>query len=183
MFNNIFDQLPSFWAYKVSRSFTESSEMNQTVLAIVILILAVPELSFACRCEGWNEERQFDLAKTVFLAKVTSVHAPINLDELKYDDPSLNGEHGPSPGPLRIRFHVEEVVKGDPRNIAFLQTGYGTGDCGVDVRAGHSYVFFPDRWGYLSICSGEAFRFHPLNQDHIAFLDRLRARAKSSRLK
>lgn len=60
----------------------------------------------------------------------------------------------PGWGGVAASFQLIEVVKGPDQRPSQVVTGHGSGDCGVPISVGISYIFFISAEGEVDICSG-----------------------------
>ncbi len=119
-----------------------------------IALSCVSQWAAACSCVNSTAEQRFDQAQHVFVARIRSVEdiasAPMYVLARKRGedwDPEPGRDYG-----LRARFVVEKRIKGDARLVDSLVTGYGGGDCGVDLRPGRTYVIATGHEGGVGIC-------------------------------
>ena len=124
------------------KHFIDTSIMLIRLLALVFAISFMGNAS-ACSCLGSSHlQAKFNSAEYVFVAQVLS----------KADVASREEPLG-SPGVL-VRLRLGEVFKATLPAPAHVTTGMGSGDCGVPIFLGLSYVFFVDKLGQIDICSG-----------------------------
>ncbi|HWT16820.1 MAG TPA: hypothetical protein VN581_13665 [Patescibacteria group bacterium] len=144
---------------------------------IGLLLAACGTLAQACSCTIGSADASFDRAEHVFVARITQIEDIASMSRWKFAqqdedwDPEVGVDYG-----LRMRFEVETTIKGDPRSLPHLVTGYGGGDCGVPVLPGGYLLVATDPRGEVRYCSlGRELRL--LNCADIEWLDRLRKRA------
>ena len=117
---------------------------------------------FACSCVPRTVEEKFANASTVFVGRILSAQ------EIRGEQPRLSAVVG--------TFRVSETLKGNPERLSVVETGYGGGDCGVQLLVGETYVFFADAAGRVNICTGTAGYTAGYEPDDAA-LEKLRALA------
>jgi len=96
----------------------------------------------ACSCILLTLKQQFDMAEHVFVARIENMQKT----ESRPSHPQWRGILG--------EFTVQQTLKGKPNTLQAIETGFGQGDCGVSLVAGHTYLFFTDKTGSVDICSG-----------------------------
>lgn len=149
---------------------------------LIFMLLLTPIDLMACSCGDRTDRELYENAYSIFIGKVTSIYAPINgryPKAPKYDNTALNDKKFVDLAPVRIIFQIVEVLKGKPENIESLKSGYGGGDCGYRTTVGEEYVFFTDKVGKISICSG-AWRYNPKNPKVIKGIELLKSFTRNS---
>jgi hypothetical protein len=99
-------------------------------LTLVIALLAA-FLSFeavACSCGSKNIKEVVDASQHIFVAEITS--SKKNPDS----DSTWNR--------VSADFQVIDVIKGEPRELDHLYSGFGGGDCGIPFLVGHKLIVF-----------------------------------------
>lgn len=112
-------------------------------LVATALLLTLAETASACSCITRTTLRQhYAAAEHVLVGRVLATN------EVKS---RLNA---PGWGGVVAKIELIEVIKSHPRRPTQVVTGQGSGDCGVPMIVGTSYVFFIDPNGEVDICSG-----------------------------
>ena len=110
----------------------------------VIFLLGIASQVQACSCVRKNgtPEYYYSRATQVFVARVVATR-----------EIAQRGDQSKRAG-VAATFTLGEVLKGNPRHLRTIESGYGNGDCGVPLLVGSTYVFFtgPDR--EVNICNG-----------------------------
>ncbi len=104
----------------------------------ILLILLFPSLSMACSCDKVNMEEIIKSSKYVFVATITST--------------KLNGSGEEFLKSVAADFKVVESLKGNPKEIKKLYSGFGGGDCGLPFNVGFQYIIYTND-GTVDICS------------------------------
>ena len=83
----------------------------------------------------------------------------------------------PQWGGVAADFQIVEPIKGNPLLLhQGVQSGYGSGDCGVPLLVGVTYVFFAGAQGEIDICSGTRSHVQG-HEEHDSFLRGLKSLA------
>lgn len=109
----------------------------------------------ACSCARTSAEEKFDSADHVFVARITAVSDP---DDRSFASRFVRGTRDPGDPQeqgLHVSFVVEHTIKGQPELLDHLVTGYGGGDCGLDLRPGRPYLIATRDNGYVGYCGLE----------------------------
>lgn len=118
-------------------------QFARTLLVAVALAGAFAGSAFGCSCITRTTLREHVVhAKHVVVGRVvatTEVNSRLS---------------APGWGGVAASFQLIEVVKGGDRRPSQVVTGHGSGDCGVPMSVGTSYVFFISAEGEVDICSG-----------------------------
>ena len=149
------------------------------ILAILVTIL-IGNAGFACSCPVVAFETLVDQSDSILIVRIVSVEDALagsgrSIWARYKDDPPLYSE-GSNYG-LRAEFTVLRTLKQTGALPSMLRTGYGGGDCGVDLTPGTNYLLLTDSSGSVTLCSGSrAVGFHDgINcrmQNYIAAIER-----------
>ena len=117
--------------------------LHLRLLALFAFTLAFIDSAFACSCiTRTTLAEHVSAANYIFIGRVVAVHEIKSLPDM------------PSWGGVRVKFELQETIKGTRPYPKSLTTGYGSGDCGVPMFVGTSYIFFASPNGAIDICSG-----------------------------
>ena len=125
---------------------------------ILIALLNIPSLSYACSCGIINIKEVITESKHVFVAGVKSV---------KIGKPGK--DHMKS---VVAEFQLIESIKGNPKEIKKLYSGFGGGDCGIPLNVGWQYIVYTND-GVISVCSGS--RRYPGKENDDGYTEAVRA--------
>jgi hypothetical protein len=118
-------------------------QFARTFFFAVALTCAFASTAFGCSCIARTTLREHFLhAEHVVVGNViatTEVNSRLST---------------PGWGGVAASFQLIEAVKGHDRRPTQVVTGHGSGDCGVPMSVGTSYVFFISTEGEVDICSG-----------------------------
>lgn len=106
---------------------------------ILLFTFLIPATSFACKCEKPNIEETIKNSKYVFIARITSTR--VNGSGEKF----LKG--------VVAEFKLVKSLKGNPKELKKLFSGFGGGDCGIQFNVGFQYIIYANN-GSVGICSG-----------------------------
>jgi len=117
---------------------------------ILFFLMLVPSYSFACSCLHQPLSKHVADAKSIYVGVLTSS----KIIEAKSDKewPYVEGS-----------ISVETIIKGSPKKIEKVRTGFGGGDCGIPMTIGRAYViFFENEQYHIGSCgaSGQIQRYH-----------------------
>ena len=115
--------------------------LTTTILLGVFSLFWTPG-SYACSCILLTLKQQFQMADHVFIADITQVRET----QSRPSHPQWAG--------VLADFQLKQGFKGNPNALRNIETGFGKGDCGVGLVAGHTYLLFADKMGAVDICSG-----------------------------
>lgn len=137
------------------------------LLPLMFAVCAVADAS-ACSCiTRTTLDEQFSHARYVFVGRVLSREEIASRDEPK-------GRPG-----VVAKFQLLEVLKAKHPPTPKVVTGVGSGDCGVPIFLGMSYVFFVGPQGEIDICSGTR-PYVRGNEDLERYLAEVRSLAKKN---
>lgn len=107
---------------------------------IILLVLSLlPSLSIACSCGKVDLEKVIKNSKYVFIATITST--------------KINGSGDEFLKSVAADFKLVKSLKGNPKTLKKLYSGFGGGDCGIPFNVGFQYIIYTND-GTTSICSG-----------------------------
>lgn len=117
------------------------AHMNQLIALIFAIILLSDATACSCLTRTTLRE-QVEFADHIFVGRV-----------LSKENVALHKEPKGWPG-IAARFQLLEVLKANSPLPTKIITGIGSGDCGVPIFLGLSYVFFAGPKGEIDICNG-----------------------------
>ena len=129
---------------------------------LAIILSALPSGASACSCVKRTLEQQFNESSFVFVGKV------IDKREVK------SRTSQPGWGGWAAKVSVAKAIKGEPRLLPGVESGYGQGDCGIRLLVNASYIFFANAEGDVNICSGTQTYIQGL-EPHEQVLNRIEA--------
>jgi hypothetical protein len=105
---------------------------------ILLILLLFPSFSFACSCEKADLEEIITKSKYVFIATITST--------------KINGSGEDFLKSVAADFNLVKTLKGNPKELKKLYSGFGGGDCGLPFNVGFQYIIYTND-GTADICS------------------------------
>lgn len=126
----------------------------------LFLVFALTGQAHACSCGKRTLEQQFSEAGNVFVGRVASTSEISS----RASDPDRGG--------VAATFTLVKDLKGNTTPSLKVQSGYGSGDCGIPLLVGTSYLFFVSKDAEINICSGTQV-FVPGYEPHDRLLKRL----------
>ena len=128
-----------------------------------LLLVASSLNAFACRYVPQKPESYVAQASYVFIARITALREQKNTNQTSS---------------VRAEFDIKQVLKGDPNNLRFLNSGYGFGDCGVTFAIGKQYLIFTNDEGTVMLTGGSR-EIIPENERHKIFIQEIANYVKS----
>ena len=159
---------------------------KRSILFIVLLLIIIPELVFACSCIGKNSVKKEIRKSDVVLVGTIISHRVINIndtiskiitkDTAIYDILTIQK--------VIYKVEVNLLYKGKIQNkIIAIVTGVGNGDCGFQFKENEKYIIYADykndigcflrkkKMLYTDICK----RTVMYNRDEITKIEHIRA--------
>lgn len=106
---------------------------------IMLLGVLLPATSFACSCGKINLEESIRNSKHVFIATITSTR--------------VNGSGKEFLRGVVAEFKLIKSLKGNPKELKKLHSGFGGGDCGIPFNVGFQYIIYTNN-SSVGVCSG-----------------------------
>ncbi len=145
--------------------------ITQRYLIVAIVLLLFADLASACSCIPQSLTDQLDRSDLVMIVRVTST---------RFDPESALMPK--SHAAVHAGFDLVESLKGNAAGVSEVHSGFGDGDCGVELLAGRYYLVIADRVSSsveLDFCSASSQLrgFGPIpGEDKFQFrLDAIRA--------
>jgi hypothetical protein len=131
------------------------------ITLIVLSMLLMGEICFACTCAYTPVSDRFDRAEFAFSAEVIAVEIQID-PEAKYRS---------TMDKVKITLGPRQEYKKDSSQLEFLYTFAGGASCGVSLSIGQSYTFFVGENGFVSLC-GSTVRTEELEEFYDLLVER-----------
>ncbi len=140
---------------------------RSTVIAMFLGSLNYGQYATACSCVSTSPEERYQSAEHIFMARVTA--ASEAFDRVKYYESGtlLIEEHSAEKyglahgnaveteeGYLQLKVKLIETFKGNPIRLPSLRSGYASPDCGFQPLVGFTFIFYANKDGAVSTCSG-----------------------------
>ncbi len=104
----------------------------------LLVMFILPSYSFACSCERVGLEEIVENSKHVFIATITSTKIKGSGEEFLKS--------------VEADFKLVKTLKGNPKKLKKLYSGFGGGDCGLPFNVGFQYIIYTND-GTVDICS------------------------------
>jgi len=147
----------------------------RTLLLVAISAIGTTQ-ALACSCANTTPEQVFDESQQAALVRIVAVE-DVGAKAVRAAGDAY--EPGRNYG-VRATFVLLESFKGDSATLEALGTGYGGGDCGVNLAPGHAYLVNVRANGVVGAC-GIVREVNPTNCRWPALRDALHARARDGR--
>lgn len=133
-------------------------------ILVLLISLLIPSLSFACSCGKKDIKKIITNSKYVFTAGIKSV--------------KLNKSSNERLRSVVADFEVTNAIKGNPKELKHLYSGFGMGECGITLNVGWQYIIYTDN-GEVSVCSGS--QQYPGKENDDGFLEMISEFVKSGK--